>query len=48
MGSRESVKQEKDEGSREIFDTIKGLYSRRGYLGKKGKSEECGRTDRRI
>jgi len=27
---------------------IEGLYSGRGYLGKKGKSEECGRTDRRI
>jgi len=48
MGSREDFKQEKDEGSRKIFGIVERFYSRRRYLGKKGKSEECRRVDGRI
>jgi len=48
MGSREDFKQEKDEGSRKIFGAVERFYSRRRYLGKEGKPEECGGVDRRI
>jgi len=46
--SREDFKQEKDEESRKIFGVVKRFYSRRRYLGKEGKPEECRRVDRRI
>jgi len=48
MGSREDFKQEKDEGSRKIFGAVERFYSKRRYLEKEGKPEECRRTDRRI
>ena len=45
MGGRKNIKQEKDKGSGEIFDTVEGLYSGGRYLGKKRKSEKCRRID---
>ena len=48
MGSREDFKQEKDEGSRIIFGTVERFYSRRRYLEKERKPEECRKVDRRI
>ena len=41
MGSRKNIKQEKNEGSSEIFNTVEGIYSGRGYLGKKRKFKKC-------
>ena len=48
MGSRESVKQEKDEGSREIFDMVEELHSRRRHMGKERKLEKCGGVNKGI
>ena len=48
MGSGKDFKQEKDKGSREVFDTVEGFYSRRGHLGMKRKLEECRRANRGI
>jgi len=45
MGSRKDTEQEKDEGSSEIFNMVKGLYSRRRYLGKERKFKKCRRVD---
>ena len=45
MEGRKNTKQEKDEGSGEIFDKIEGIYGRRRYLGKKRELEECRRVD---
>jgi len=48
MGSGKDFKQEKDEGSGEVFDMVEGFYSRRGYLEMKRKLEECRRVNREI
>ena len=45
MGSRENIEQEKDEGSGEIFDKVKEIYSWKEYLGKERKFEKCGRIN---
>ena len=48
MGSRKDFKQEKDEGSGEVFDMVEGFYSRREHLGMKSKLKECRRANREI
>ena len=45
MGSRKDIKQEKDEGSSEIFNTVKGIYDRRRYMGEERKFEKCRRIN---
>ena len=45
MGSRKDIKQEKNERSSEIFNTVEGIYGRRGYLGKKRKFKKCKGVD---
>jgi len=45
MGSRKNTEQEKDKGSREIFDKVEGIYSRRRHLGKERELKECRRVD---
>ena len=44
MGGRENFKQEKNKRSREVFSMMEGVYSKEGYMGKKGESEECRRS----
>ena len=41
MRSRKDIKQEKNEGSSEIFNMVEGIYGGRGYLGKKRKFKKC-------
>jgi len=48
MRSGKDFKQEKDEGSGEVFNIVEGFYSRRGHLGTKRKLEECKRANRGI
>ena len=48
MGSRKSFKQEKDKGSREVFNMMERVYSRGRYLGKERKLEKCGGINRGI
>ena len=45
MGSRKSVKQEKDKRDRVVFNTIEGIYSERRYLGEKRKPKKCRGAD---
>jgi len=45
VGGGKNIKQEKDEGSGEIFDKVEGIYGSRGYLGKERKFEKCGRIN---
>ena len=45
MGGRENIKQEKDKGSGEIFDTVEGLYGGGRYLKKKRKLEKYRRIN---
>ena len=39
------LNKKKNEGSREILDKVKGIYSRRGHLGEERKFEKCRRID---
>ena len=48
VGGRENFKQEKNKRSREVFSTIKEVYSRGGHMGKKGESEECRKSVGRL
>ena len=45
MGSRKDIKQEKNEGSSEIFNTVEGIYSGRRYMGEERKFEKYERID---
>ena len=45
MGGRKNIKQEKDERSREVFNTVEGIYSRRRHLGEERKLKKCRRVD---
>ena len=48
MKSRKNIKQEKNKGSREIFDMVEGIYSGRRYLGKERKPKKRGRIDKGV
>ena len=45
MRSRKDIKQEKNEGSSEIFNMVEGIHSRRGYLGNKREFKKCRRVN---
>ncbi len=38
VGSRKGIKQEKDKGSREVFNLVEGIHGRRQYLGEEKKN----------
>jgi len=48
VGSRKSFKQEKNEGSREVFNTMERVYSRGRYLEIERKLEKCGGINKGI
>ena len=48
MGGGKNIEQEKDKGSRKVFDKMEGIYSGRRYLGKKRKSEKHEGINRKI
>jgi len=45
MRSRKNIKQEKNKGSRKVFNMVEGIYSRRGHLGEERKLKKCRRID---
>jgi len=45
MGSRKNIKQEKNKGSRKVFDKVERIHSRGRYLGEERKLKKCGRID---
>ena len=45
MGSRKNIKQEKDKGSREVFDKVERIYGGRRYLGKERKLKKRRKVD---
>ena len=48
MGSQKDIKQEKDEGSGEVFNKVERIYGGRRYLEEERKFKKCKRINRRI
>ena len=45
MGSQKNIKQEKNKGSREVFNIVEGIYSGRKHLGEEIKLKKCRKID---
>ena len=48
MRSQKNIKQEKNKGSRKIFNMVEGIYSGRGYLEKERKPKKRRRIDKGV
>ncbi len=42
---RKNTKQEKNKGSREVFDKVERIYGRRRYMGEERKPKKCREDD---
>ena len=41
MGGGKNTKQKKNKGSRKVLGIVEGVYNRKRYMKKEGRSEKC-------
>ena len=45
MESRKNIEQEKDKGSRKVFNSVERIHGGRGYLGEERELKKCRKTN---